>query len=192
MTGDRPGHPRPSSRGARLAVAALVLCTAVAAGFPAKEVPVEKWVKSLCSSFAQWAEDLAAARTDPDLASPDLKARKAALIDSLDAQTDATTALLRRFKKAGTPNIEDGKRIAATFRKAYGRARAASADAAEAAQDIRTRNSGAYEDDALAIQEQITEGAAEVGEAFDAAAERYDTEALDAAFRAEPACTRAI
>lgn len=178
-----------TSRSARAAAATLVLCGLVSAGFPAKEVPTEEWVKSFCTSFAMWAGDLAAARDDPGFAADDPRVRKEALIESLNAQTEATTLLLKRFKKAGTPDVEDGKGIAATFRKAYERARKASADAATAAEDIRTRNLDVYEEDALELQEQITKAAEDVGEAFDQAAEKYETEEIDAAFRAEPACT---
>lgn len=181
--------PRAISRSARTAIAALAACTVVAAGFPAKEVPAEKWVKSLCTSFVRWAEDLSAARADPDLAAADLDVRKEALIGALNAQTDATTTLLKRFKKAGTPNVDDGKEIVATFRKGYKRAREAFAEAATDAEDVRTRNLAVYEEDALALQEQIVEGAEAVGRTFDTAAERYDATAVDEAFRSEPACT---
>lgn len=181
----RPAAISPSPRAA---VAAMALLAVAAAGFPAKEVPTEEWVESLCMSFTEWAEDLAAARDDPGLAAEDLSVRKQALIGSLEGQTEATATLLKRFRKAGTPDVDDGKGIARTFRKAYQRARKAAADAAKDAEDIRTRNLEVYEEDATELQEQIVEAAAEVGEAFDLAAEKYDTEEVDAAFRAEPAC----
>jgi hypothetical protein len=181
----RPTAIAPSPRAA---VAALGLLAMAAAGFPAKEVPTEEWVESLCKSFTEWAEDLAAARDDPGFGADDLRVRKQTLIESLDGQTDATATLLKRFRKAGTPDVKDGKGIARTFRKAYQRARRAAADAAKDAEDIRTRNLEVYEKDALELQEQIVEAAAEVGEAFDLAAEKYDTRKVDAAFRAEPAC----
>lgn len=181
------------------AAAAVVLCGLFGAGFPAnaipandfptKEVPPDEWVKSLCSSFLQWTEDLAAARDNPDLVAEKPKTRKAALIDVLEAQTEATTQLLKRSKKSGTPDVDDGKAIAKTFRKGYERARDTFAAAAEDAQDVRTRNIEVYEEDALALQEQIVEGATAIGETFDAAGERYDATAVDEAFQAEPTCT---
>lgn len=182
-------RPTAISASPRAAVAVLGLLAVAAAGFPAKEVPTQKWVESLCTSFTKWAEDLAIARDDPGLVADDLRVRKQSVIESLEDQTEATASLLRRFKKAGTPDVKDGKRIAATFRKAYRRARKAAADAAEDATDVRTRNLEVYEEDALELQEQIVEAAAEVREAFELAAEKYDTEEVDAAFRAEPACT---
>lgn len=185
MTRD-PRWSRVVARGVSVTAAALML---VGAGFPAKEVSAEKWVKSVCTSLGDWAEDLAAAPEGVDQSETDLDRTKNDLVAYLDGVTDATDALLKRLKKAGTPDVEDGKGVAGAFRKGFTQARDTFADAADDAENLDTEDRSQFEDDVLDLQDAIRAGAEDINATFDEADEKYDVPELDDAFEAEPSCS---
>ncbi len=182
-----------TSRSARAVAATLVLCGLVAVGFPteaaAKEVSAEKWVKSVCTSLDDWAESLAGAQDDPDLSATDLADRKDALVGYLEEVTDATSTLLRRLKKAGTPDVDDGKAVAGTFRKGFTQARDTFADAADQAAGLAIDDEAQFEEDVTDLRDAINEGAEAISETFDDADQKYEVQELDDAFDEEPACS---
>jgi len=157
-----------------MAFVALGLLALTAAGFPAKEVSAEKWVKSICTSLGDWAEDLTAAQED---------------VAYLDEVTDATATLLKRLKKAGTPDVEDGKGVAGAFRKGFTQARDTFADAADDAESLDTDDTSQFEEDVADIQDAIRSGAEDISATFDEADEKYDVPELDDAFTSEPSCS---
>ncbi len=164
------------------------------AGFPAKDVlardvSAEKWVKSVCTSLGDWAEDLAAAQEGVDRSESDLDQQKEDLVAYLDEVTDATHALLKRLKKAGTPDVEDGKGVIGAFRKGFTQARDTFADAADDAESLDTEDASQFEEDVVDIQDAIAGGADDIGATFDEADEKYDVPELDDAFEAEPSCS---
>ena len=160
-----------------------------ARGVPAKEVSAEKWVKSVCTSLGDWAEDLAAAQEGVDRSETDLDQTKDNLVAYLDDVTDATDALLKRLKKAGTPDVEDGKGVVTAFRKGFSQARDTFADAADDAESLDTDDTSQFEEDVVDIQDAIAAGADDIGATFDEADEKYDVPELDDAFEAEPSCS---
>jgi hypothetical protein len=164
------------------------------AGFPAKDVPgkevsAEKWVKSVCTSLGDWADDLTAAQEDVDQSETDLDRKQDDLVAYLEEVTDATNALVKRLKKAGTPDVEDGKGVAKAFRRGFTQARDTFADAAEDAADLETGDRAQFEDDVLEIQDAIRAGADDIAATFDEADEKYDVPELDEAFDDEPSCS---
>ena len=166
----------------------MALLGAAAPGAPAKEVSAEKWVRSVCTALGKWEDALAAARAnqDPDATEPE--DRKEAVVDYLDEVTDATSTLLADLKKAGTPDVDNGKAVAKAFRKGFGQARATFVDASDAAERLETDDPAQFDDDVADIVSAIETGAGEIGETFDEADSKYDVPELDQAFEAEPAC----
>ena len=150
----------------------------VGAGFPAnnapaKEVSPEKWTRSVCTSLGDWAADLAAAQEDVDPSETDLDRKQDDLVAYLEEVTDATDALMKRLRKAGTPDVKNGKGVTGAFRKGFAQAR------------------HTFEDDVLEIQEAIRSGADDIAATFDKADEKYYVPELDEAFAAEPSCSGA-
>ena len=159
------------------------------AGFPVKEVSAERWARSVCTSLTDWTDALADAQDEHDLDATDPEESKEAVVAYLEQVTDDTDALLDGLEKAGTPDVEDGKAIARTFRKGFKQARETFADAAQDAEALDTDDREQYVEDVREISEAINEGGAEIGETFDEADRKYDVPELDEAFDAEPACS---
>jgi hypothetical protein len=172
-----------------LTVAALAGILALGAGFPAGGVSAERWVSSVCTSLSDWADALVEAQENHDLDATDPEESKDALVGYLEEVTNETEALIKALKKAGTPAVDDGKALAKTFRKGFIQARDTFEDAVDAARDLDTDDKSAFQDDVLEIRDAIASGAAEIGETFDDADEKYDVPEVDEAFKAEPACT---
>jgi hypothetical protein len=175
----------------RLLTLGVLVATAalVGAGFPAKEVSAGKWVKSVCTSLGDWAEDLTTAQEDIDPTEPDLDTKKDDLTGYLDEVTDATNALLKRLKKAGTPDVEDGRQVASAFRKGFTQARDTFADAADDADALETEDPEQFQEDVVEIQDAIRAGADDIRATFDDADEKYDVPELDEAFDEESSCS---
>lgn len=178
------------SRRVPLGAGALVAAVAVVgAGFPAQSVPPAEWVQSLCTSLTTWGDDLTEARDDNVVTEGNLDARRDALVSYLRQVTQDTDALLNRLKRAGTPDVTDGKAVTKAFRRGFRQARAAFAGARKDAEQVDTDSRRRFENALQDIQSDITEGAEAVGATFDTASERYDVEALDEAFNSDPSCT---
>ncbi|MGH9049796.1 MAG: hypothetical protein ACRDY4_08715, partial [Acidimicrobiia bacterium] len=181
------GHRR--QRAVALGACALAAAVAVVgAGFPSGAVPPDEWVESLCTSLTTWRDDLTRARTDNEVTEGGLDERRDAVVSYLRQVTRDTDALLKRLERDGTPGVPDGKAVARAFRRGFRQARAAFADARKEVENLDTDRRRKFENALEDIRDDITEGAEAVDETFDDASERYDVEALDDAFDAEPAC----
>jgi hypothetical protein len=169
---------------------AVALLGAAAPGAPTKEVSAEKWVRSICTALGDWEDALADARAnqDPEATKPD--ELKETVVAYLDEVTEATNTLLSDLKKAGTPDVDNGKAVARVFRKGFRQARDTFADAANAAEDLDTDDQAQFDEEVAEIVTAIEEGATEIGATFDEADSEYDVPELDEAFEAEPACAR--
>jgi hypothetical protein len=161
----------------------------LAAGFPAKTVSPEKWTRSVCSALTNWQERLTDAQDGADLDATGIDERKAALTQYLSDATDATGVLLKRLKRAGTPDVDDGKQVASVFRRDFRRARDVFADAERDARRLSTEDPAVFREAVLDIQSALSEGAEEISQAFEVSKQKYKVEELDQAFRDEPACS---
>jgi hypothetical protein len=161
----------------------------LAAGFPAKTVSPERWTRSVCSALTDWQDGLTDAQNDADLDATGIAERKEALTQYLSDATDATGILLKRLKRAGTPDVDDGKKVASVFRKDFKRARDIFADAERAAGRLSTEDPTVFREAVLDIQSALSEGAEEISRAFEVSEQKYDVEELDQAFTDEPACS---
>jgi hypothetical protein len=162
--------------------------TLLGAGFSAKPVEPEEWAESVCSSIGRWSLALAGAHGEADLDAPQLDVQKAELVGYLEDVTDATRRLLRRLKNAGAPDIDDGAEVARTFRRSLVQARDGFLEAFEQAEDLDTTRPRAFAQEREAVAARVAEGAAAVARTFVNADERYDDEALEAAFASAPSC----
>jgi hypothetical protein len=103
------------------AVVALVgAAPAASAGVPdrvaaAKTVSVEKYAKSLCTTYTAW-QDAVTGEQIPTANITDATAGKQALSDYLTSVGTATKAAIAKLKKAGIPDVDNGKKVAKSFR----------------------------------------------------------------------------
>jgi len=142
----------------------------------------------LCSAISRWSTDLAEAQATADLNADDLVIQKEALVGYLEDVTSATRRLLRQLKRAGAPDIEDGAQVAMTFRKSLVQARNGFTDALDHAEDLDAGRPNAFAREREEIGARVAEGAAAVARTFATADQRYDDEALEAAFANAPSC----
>jgi hypothetical protein len=164
---------------------ALVL---LGTGFSAEPVEPERWAESLCSSIGRWSADLAEAKAIADLDAPELAVQKEELVGYLGEVTAATRRLLRQLKRTGSPGIDDGDQVASTFRRSLVQARDGFADALDRAEDLDADRPRAFAREREEIGARVAEGAAAVARTFATADQRYDDEALEAAFANAPSC----
>jgi hypothetical protein len=170
---------------------AAVLISAGAGGSQAGErVPADDWAESICTSLERWSTDLAEAQAEVDPDDPDLRARKRSLVRYLEEVTVLTRDLVRDFKRAGVPDVRDGKPIAKAFRKGANETRKAFASAADDASSLRVRNPDAFERGQRDLYDEIQAAREDAAAPFVEADEKYDARELEGAFRATPACTR--
>jgi hypothetical protein len=98
------------------AAVALVLAApgAGAAARATKTVPVDKYAKSLCSTYTAW-QDTVTASNVPTSSITDAAAGKQALSDYFTSLETATRSAVAKLKKAGIPDVEHGKQVARSF-----------------------------------------------------------------------------
>jgi hypothetical protein len=178
--------PKLSRSLAVLAAGAALL----AAGFPAKTVPPERFAKSICTTVTDWIDEIVELGGDYDGqvgSTPDLDERKDLTIEFLDGALDSTDTLIRRVKKAGTPDVDDGKAVVKVYRRGFRDARDVLEEAATEAEDLRTGDEGEFQAALAELGTAVEEGFADVGDAISRAEQDFDRE-LRAAFEDEPAC----
>jgi hypothetical protein len=172
--------------GACVVVAAFVT---VGAGASGEKTPAAEWVRSLCTSIVDWGDGLADARDDEDVRARNLEKRRTAIVSFLRQATDATDTLLEDLDEAGTPDVPEGGRIRAAFRKGFKQARKAFARARNDAKELDVDDRQEFEDAAEDISSAISRGGDRVDQTFTDAAEKYGSDELDEAYNAEPTCS---
>jgi hypothetical protein len=171
--------------GACLIVAAFLT---VGAGGSDESTPPAAWVQSLCTSIVDWGDALAAAQSDEDVMTRNLERRRTAIVQFLRKATQATDTLLEDLDEAGTPDVPDGDRIRAAFRKGFNQARKAFARARKDAKKLDVDDRQEFNDAAGDIAAAISRGGGQVDETFTEAAAKYGSDELDQAYDAEPSC----
>jgi hypothetical protein len=142
--------------------------------------------------LGRWSNALATAGQSPDLTASERSVRKDALVAYLEDVEAATSRLVRRLKRAGTPDVDDGEKVAATYRKGLTQARDGFADALDLADDVSTRSAARFDESAAEVTAMVSESANAVHDTFASASEKYDIPELRTAFANEPTCTGLI
>jgi hypothetical protein len=124
-------------------LAALLLLGGVGCGDDAgtRAEPLGRWVRNVCGALADFnprfdtardeaqAEFNAIERQDPAAIALDDVRRT--LVAAFDGLRDVAAAVTREIAAAGTPDVDNGTRIASTFRRAFGGLRDALGRAAD-------------------------------------------------------------
>jgi hypothetical protein len=96
-------------------VALALAAPAAGATVPAaKTVSVDKYAKSLCSTYTAWHDTVTASNV-PTASITDAAAGKQALADYLTSLVTATKTAVSKLKKAGIPDVDHGKQVARSF-----------------------------------------------------------------------------
>ena len=180
---------------ARLVAAVLALGLLPAACGGGGGVDAATWVRSVCSSLADWRGELDT-RTGSlqdeigGLARGDFEGLQGVMLRYIDDVISSTETTVSKLEEAGVPDVEDGREAADVIVGGIDQARSIFADARDRIADL---DPGAPRAFATALQEigtSVQEGGQEVQSALQEAGNRgLGGPELDEAFSNEPACS---
>ena len=179
-----------------LVLLAAVPSTAGAEGTgsrPARTVPLQRWVRSVCTGLSDWNDALNNLGTKVQeertaLDSDKLSANRAKARmrrDAVEAK-QATDRLIAKVKEAGTPQATNGESVARSFSATLADIRSALVEARRSFARLKARESNATSERAKAIQTALQTKADDIGDPLEGP--RADQE-FATALNNEPACT---
>jgi hypothetical protein len=162
--------------------------TAIPAG--AAKVSVPQYVKSVCTAITDYQSTIGDAQSEFEDAvsgEDDPAVAKQEIIAFFDDFVAATRQLGTDLRAAGTPQVENGGKLAGVLRAGIARMQSIVADAREDASDLST-SPRKFVKQAQKLSKSMQDAFDEVGESFDEIDEKYGSEAFDEAGDNEPAC----
>lgn len=131
----------------RPALVAVTVLAAALAGCGSSGVPAKTWAKHVCQALRPWSATISdlTGRTQREMqqvTTPD--AAKVSIVDLLDAEAKASDKARDRLLAAGTPDVDDGKKIAGEFSAALGSAGDAYATARDSIRKLPTTDANAF------------------------------------------------
>lgn len=154
-----------------------------------EKVKVETWTKGLCTSLLDWFDDIgtssALADIDATQSADEVKKAMVAFFEDVDERT-------KEFKDdvddLGYPDTKDGKKIQASLSGAAGDMVKIFEDSLKDVKAIDAKDPAKMAESLTAIGEALNAAGDEVGEAFTAIEEDYDTEDINKAAEDIPEC----
>jgi hypothetical protein len=188
---------RPTTR---LAVTSCVLLALVLSGVAAgatRNAPPKKWVGVFCSSIYTWEKTVTVETANLKTTITKLKkggavnlgAARAQLVGYLGRVVTSTDTLVHKLKATGAPAVPNGSKLQAVLLKGIGQIRTAFANGQKAARALSTSNRAAFGKGAENIGSAIT-AAGNQSQAVLSGLAKYDSKALEAAFKADPTCAK--
>jgi hypothetical protein len=175
-----------------LATLAAILLVSTAASAGASTVTPGTWAPKFCGALSTFQQDLSSQGTQADAVLSgnitSLTQAKTTLATFMSrAVKDADTALTS-LKKAGTPNVPNGSKIAGQFTSAFQNARSLFASAKTQAQRLPTKTLSGFESSTKKVTANLNKGAQGLTAKF-ANIQKLDTSGkVAAALQAEPTC----
>jgi hypothetical protein len=174
---------------------ALVL-SGVAAG-ATRNAPPKKWVGVFCGSIYTWEQtvksetaNLKTTITKLHNGGPvNLGAARTQLTSYLGKVVASTDTLVHKLKSTGAPAVPNGTKLQAVLLKGIGQIRTAFANGQKAARALSMHNRAAFARGAEHIGSAIT-AAGNQSQTVLSGLARYDSNALEAAFKADKTCAK--
>jgi hypothetical protein len=174
-------HPA-SLRGALALLIVLTLCAGCGSSGPAKVSP-KTYVRSVCSAISPLERDVVTRSSAlNDTTATDATQAKKTLQGFLDAVEQDSEHAVSRLRSAGTPDISNGKAVAATIVKAFTEVRDALRAAATKSKSLPTDSANSFKTAAQAL------GASVKGSLNNIDASGLSNPVLEKAAANEPAC----
>jgi hypothetical protein len=168
---------------AAAAVGLALAAPAAEASVPAaKTVSVDKYAKSLCTTYTSW-QDAVTASNVPTSSIADATAGKQALADYFTSLVTATRTAVAKLKKAGIPDVDHGKQVARSFRTFLGKA---STEISGALAQVSAADpaSPGFVDTVTQVTTKLTTLDSRLGDPFS----KVDSQDLLSAFKDQKAC----
>ncbi|HZJ25520.1 MAG TPA: hypothetical protein VFF40_00650 [Acidimicrobiia bacterium] len=163
---------------------------------PTKTVSAKQWAKAFWGTVADWVEAATAGSEELDVTigtEDDAVAIRAALVSYIDDVSDQTSTTIKKLKRAGDPDVKNGKKnakkIAKTLRNGFVEIRDTLDDASVVAGDMPIDSVSGADAAAQEAQDVIQEGFG----AFDDAlgkVKRLDKGGLNKVMAKTSACQR--
>jgi hypothetical protein len=189
--GRRGSSPRRVRVGLTLAVAALCLSSLALATPSAasdRSTSAKTYAHAACTTMGKWTRQLTAlGKTDISSASS-LTELRAQFVSVLDQSLGATNTAITALRNAGYPRVSNGRKIAALIVKTMTTARSLFVQAKNDAQALPTDNPAAFQSGAQRISQQLNSAGSDLNSALQNAGKRYNVQAIDQAFKRDPAC----
>ena len=182
-----------------LAVTSCLLLALVLSGVAAgatQNAPAKQWVHVFCGSLGTWEHTVKSQTTQ--LKSTITKLKKGGVVDLgtvrsqlsgfLGRVVGSTDTLVHKLKAVGSPAVPNGSKLQATLLKGIGQIRTAFENGRKAANVLPTNNRKAFAAGAIRIGNTITAAGNQANSALSGLG-KYDSKALEDAFKADKACT---
>jgi hypothetical protein len=182
-------HRRPFALIALAAIATTLGLSALPAA--AAQVSVPEYVKSICTAISDFQVTIgdAQASVESQVAElSDVPSAKSAYVSFMEEFVTAVDQLRTDLKAAGTPQIENGGKLAGVLRSGIARMHAIAEGARDDASDPPTRSPAVFTKALTKISTSMDKASEQLGKSISKAAEKYDTGEFDEASENEPAC----
>ena len=139
-------------------------------------VPPKQWAQSVCTSLRDWktnVKDLTSEFRSAGGGSTDAAQVKDLLVTYLGNTVNETDALLTQLDEAGTPNLNDGSKVAGLFQQAITDVRDLFATGQQDAANLDTTDLTKFRATSTRIGNAIKQGGAKLSQTFKAAGRRY-------------------
>jgi hypothetical protein len=175
----------------------LVLALGGLAAGADRSAPPRKWVANLCGSLVTWERTVETEFTRLKTTIAKLKrsgsvrpaAAKAELVRFLGRIVHSTNRLLGKLQAVGPPAVENGGKLQAALLDGLAEVNKAFENGKKAAQALPTGSRRAFGRAAQRLAAAVAAGVNQSTGALSALS-RYDTKALDHAFKTTPACSK--
>jgi hypothetical protein len=174
--------------GGTIAPLALFVLGSACAGNGGGAVSPDEYARSACRALGDWVEgirDLSSDARALDVEEPEKAQRM--MVRLLGQAADRTGVLVDELDDAGTPDVEDGEKIARLVRRGFLDARAAFEDAQANARKLDATDP-AFDAEKNEVLVSLDEAVVDSFDTFEQAGAGLETARLDAAFKEERAC----
>jgi hypothetical protein len=169
-----------------LVAVSLTATLAACGGSSSSGVSAGSYVKSICQAIGPFEKDVQARSRALDLSTLTSATQgKKALQDFLSAIVADTDKAVNKLKSAGTPSVNNGKKISGAIVSAFTEVKTALSHAQTQAGSLPTTNSGAFKTSAQTLGTGIRTSMSNIG----ASLTNLKSPELEAAAKKEPACS---
>jgi hypothetical protein len=171
---------------ASLAVLATAVSLAACGGSSSSGVSAGSYVKSICQAIGPFEKDVQSRSSALDLSTITSPAQgKKALQDFLAAIVADTDKAVQQLKAAGSPNVNNGKKISDAIVSAFTQVKTALSGAESQAGSLPTTSPAAFKAAAQSIGTGIRTSMSTIGNSLS----NLKSADLETAAKKEPACT---
>ncbi len=171
---------------ASIAVLAAALSLAACGGSSSSGVSAGSYVKSICQAIGPFEKDVQSRSSALDLSSITSAAQgKKALQDFLSAIVADTDQAVQKLKAAGSPDVNNGKKISGAIVNAFSEVKTALSQAKDQAGNLPTTSPAAFKAAAQTIGTGIRTSMSNIGNSLS----NLKSTELENAAKKEPACT---